>query len=176
VTARSTRGRCALLAAPAATLLLAACGGGSNGDNPAADQPNDAKRLAFAACLRRAGVEVTDQTGRGGFDIRAPRGISRARMDRIERDCARTTGGGPGGGRQATPQEKARFLDQALAFARCMRAHGVDMMDPKPDRHGIQIEIKGSSGEPNSPVFRQAQGACGSLNPKGKSRSASGKK
>jgi hypothetical protein len=168
------RGRCAVLAAPAATLLLAACGG-SNGDNPAADQPNDAKRLAFAACLRRAGVAVTEN-GRGGFDIRVPSSIAEARMKRIERDCARKTGGGPGGGRQATPEQKAQFLDQALAFARCMRAHGVEMTDPKPDRNGIQIGIKGSSGDPNSPVFRRAQGACGSLNPKSMSRSASGKK
>jgi hypothetical protein len=175
VTARSKRRRCAVLAAPAATLLLAACGGGSNGDNPAADRPNDAKRLAFAACLRRAGVAVTEN-GRGGFDIRVSSSIAEARMKRIERDCSRKTGGGPGGGRQATPEQKAQFLDQALRFARCMRAHGVDMMDPKADRHGIQIGIKGSSGDPDSPVFRRAQGACGSLNPKGQGRSASGKK
>jgi hypothetical protein len=161
-------------AAAAAALLLAACGG-SNGDDPAAGRPDDAKRLAFATCLRKAGVTVRDQTG-GGFDIQVPRGISEARMRRIERDCARKTGGGPGGGREATPAQKAQFLDQALRFARCMRAHGVDMADPKADGHGIRIQINGSSGNPNSPVFRRAQQACGSLNPKGKSRSASGKK
>lgn len=161
--------RGATTAATAAALLLAACGG-SNGGDPVAGQPDDAKRLAFAACLRKAGVEVKEQTGRGGFDIRVPRGISKARMATIERDCARKTGGGPGGGREASPEQKARLLDQALRFARCMRAHGVDMVDPKPDGRGIRIQIKGSSGDPNSPVFRRAQQACGSLEPKGKSR------
>ena len=159
-------------AAAGATLLLAACGGSSDGD-PAADRPDDAQRLAFATCLRKAGIPVTESVG-GGFDIRVPQGMPRARESAIERRCARQTGGGPGGGRQPSAQEKARFLDQALAFARCMRAHGVAMSDPKPDGRGIRISINGSSGDPQSPVFRRAQQACGALNPKGKPRSASG--
>ena len=155
-----------------ATLVLAACGGSNDGD-PAAAKPDDAQRLAFATCLRKGGIPVTESTG-GGIDIRVPESMSRARESAIERRCARQTGGGPDGGREPSAQEKARFLDQALAFARCMRAHGVAMSDPKPSGHGIRISINGSSGNPQSPVFQRARRACGALNPKGKPRSASG--
>jgi hypothetical protein len=167
--------RHALSAATAlATLLLAACGGGSGGDDLAGDRPDDAKRLAFATCLRKAGVQVTEQSGSGGIDIRVPEGISKARMARIERTCARTTGGGPGRGREPSPAEKARFLDQALKFARCMRAHGVDMADPQADGRGIRLEINSASGKPDSPLFRRTQQACASFNPKGPDKGGSG--
>jgi hypothetical protein len=156
----------------AATLLLAACGGGSGNDGLADGPPDDAKRLAFFTCLRKAGVEVNDQNGR--VDIRVPRGISKVRMETIERACARKTGGGPGHGEASSPRQKAEFLDHALQFARCMRAHGVPMADPKAEGDRIRMEINGSQGNPNSPVFRRAQQACEAFNPKaaGKARAA----
>lgn len=52
-----------------------------------------------------------------------------------------------------------------LAFARCMRAHGVNVPDPSPGGHGIHIQI--SSGDLNSPAFKAAQSACGKLLPGG---------
>ena len=161
------------VAVAGATVLLAACGG-SNGGDPSAGKPDDARRLAFATCLRKAGVQVTELPGGSGFDIRVPDSISRTRMSAIERRCARQTGGGPGGGRAPSAQEKAHFLDQALAFARCMRAHGVDMSDPRSSGRGIQIKVNDSSGDPQSPVFQRAQQACGALDPKGKTRAKSG--
>lgn len=155
----------------AATLLVAACGGGSAGDDSGDRQSDEDSRLAFAACLRKAGVQVNDPTGRRGMDIRVPDGISRARMATIERDCARKTGREPrGGGKEPSPREKAEFLDQALQFARCMRAHGVPMADPVQDGRGIRIKINGSKADPNSPVFRRAQRACDAFNLKGGGR------
>jgi hypothetical protein len=154
-----------ILAAMAATLLLAACGG-SSGSDPSADQSFEAKRLAFFDCMRRAGLDVKEERGSGGETaIRIGGGVSPARLHTIQRDCARKTGGGP---REPSKAEQAKFLDQALKFARCMRAHGVEMADPQPTGRGIKIRITGSSGEPNSPVFQRAQRECGSLNPKAK--------
>jgi hypothetical protein len=155
-----------------ATVVLAGCGG-SNGGDPSAARPDDTRRLAFATCLRKAGVQVAESAG-GSVDIRIPESMSKTRASAIERRCARQTGGGPRHGREASPEEQARFLDQALKFARCMRAHDVAMSDPKPDGHGIRISVNGSSGDPQSPVFRRAQQACGALNPKGKARATSG--
>jgi hypothetical protein len=158
-----------LVAAAAATLLLAACGGSSGDDGLSRDGPDDAKRLAFLDCLRDAGVDV--QTSRSGADeqveIRPPRGISKLRMSRIQRDCARKTGGGP---RQPTKAEQARFLDMALKFARCMRAHGIDIPDPKLADGGIAIGGPGKENalDPHSPAFQRAEEACASFLPKGK--------
>jgi len=45
----------------------------------------------------------------------------------------------PGGAPSASDKQKMR--DAQLAFARCMREHGIDMEDPKPDERGIRIAI-----------------------------------
>jgi hypothetical protein len=157
----------ALFAATATTLLLAACGANSAGDDqPSAGQPGDAKRLAFIACLRKAGVDARDGI-RGGVEIRGSKAISETRMGTIERDCARKTGGGPGG-RAPSKAEQARFLDQALKFARCMRAHGIPMRDPSAAGGGIKMVVpRGSAPEinPKGPAFRRAEKECGSLMP-----------
>jgi hypothetical protein len=156
----------------AATLLLAACGGSSGEDPTAAEARNDANREAFFECLRKAGVTVNERNG--SADIRVPQGISEARMGRIEQDCRRKTGGG-GGGRELSASEKSRFLDQALKFAQCLRAHGVAISDPTPHGRGITMRSTGSTKlDPSSPVFRRAAQACESLNPKGASRKPPG--
>jgi hypothetical protein len=154
----------------AAALLLAACGGGSGGGGAAAGKPDDAKLLAFNACMRKAGLDFKDPTPGGGpQSIKIPKGISPARLQTIQRDCARKTGGGP---KEPSKAEQAKFLDQALKFARCMRAHGVDMPDPKAQGGGISIQKRssgsGSSGpNPDSPAFQRAQSECQSFMPKG---------
>lgn len=53
----------------------------------------------------------------------------------------------------------ARGNDPGLAFAKCMRAHGVsNFPDPTPGR-GIEI-APGSGLNPQSPAFQRAQSAC----------------
>jgi len=55
----------------------------------------------------------------------------------------------------------ARNRPALLRYARCMRAHGVtDFPDPKP-QGGIQATATpGSDLDPNSPVYKAADGAC----------------
>ncbi|MEA2306071.1 MAG: hypothetical protein QOH43_3351 [Solirubrobacteraceae bacterium] len=159
-------------AAVTAALLLAACGGGGSEKDPSTGQPDDAKRLAFTQCMRKAGLNITDQTSSGGrrdTRIEAPKGISPARLQTIQRDCARKTGGGP---REPSKAEQAKFLDQALKFSRCMRAHGVDLPDPKAQGGGIVLQQRSAGGggeiDPRSPAFQRAQKQCESFMPKGK--------
>jgi hypothetical protein len=161
-----------ILATTAAALLLAACGGDSGGDATASGKPDDAKILAFNACMRKAGLDFKDPTPGGGpQQVRIPSGISPARLQTIQRDCARKTGGGP---KEPSKAEQAKFLDQALKFARCMRAHGVDMPDPQAQGGGIVIRKRSGSGgsggsgpNPDSPAFQRAQRECQSFMPKG---------
>jgi hypothetical protein len=52
------------------------------------------------------------------------------------------TGGAP------TADQEQKMRDAQLAFARCMREHGIDMDDPKPGERGIRLAIpKGVSPE-----------------------------
>jgi hypothetical protein len=55
-----------------------------------------------------------------------------------------------------------RLAQQALAFSRCMRSHGVpNFPDPKLSGNAMQLGGAGSQGfEPNSPQFLAAQKAC----------------
>jgi hypothetical protein len=156
-----------ILATTAAALLLAACGGGSAGEDGSADQSDDAKRVAYFTCLRKAGVMVHERPN-AGVQIEVPRSISRAQMATLEQNCARKTGGGgPGSGRPITKEQQAEMLDQGLKFSRCMRAHGVDMNDPKVEPGGgFSLGIDGSGANPDSPAFKRAQRACQSLMPR----------
>jgi hypothetical protein len=58
-----------------------------------------------------------------------------------------TGGSGAGGGESASVEEGR------LEFAECMRAHGVEMEDPKP---GQSIDVGGD----NDPTTKKALGAC----------------
>jgi hypothetical protein len=159
------------LAIGAATVAVAGCGG-SSGGNGSAGQQDDAKQLAFAQCLRKAGIDAPDpQTSAGGKvsqAIRLPKGITPERMQQISADCSRKTGGGP---KPLSKADQAKFFDAALKFSRCMRAHGVDLPDPKPTNGGIMIQKSSAGGGPKidlqSPAFQSAQKACQSLMPGG---------
>jgi hypothetical protein len=148
-----------LLAAGAATIAVAGCGG-SSADDGSAGQQDDSKQLAFAQCLRKAGIDAPDPTtgpgGRVSQRIRVPRGISKQRVGQITADCARKTGGGP---KPMSKEDQAKFRDAALKFARCMRAHGVKVADPKIDRGGAgNFRVGGPGISPQ--VMKRADAAC----------------
>jgi hypothetical protein len=54
--------------------------------------------------------------------------------------------------------------DAALAYSRCMRAHGVPTF---PDSAGGGINLAGTGINPDSPAFRSAQAICHKLLPGG---------
>jgi hypothetical protein len=82
-------------------------------------------------------------------------------------------GGGPGvahvgaGGTNSPSPSPSPGGDSALAFSRCMRAHGItDFPDPDSKNGDDEIRIQpGSDLDPHNPVFRSAQRACQSLMP-----------
>jgi hypothetical protein len=69
--------------------------------------------------------------------------------------------GACGGGDPATAgtgDQRAEFREAALKYARCMRAHGVDMPDPKFEDGGVQITLDGT--DPNDPKVKEAHDTC----------------
>jgi hypothetical protein len=62
--------------------------------------------------------------------------------------CGGGGSGSDGGGESASREEAG------LEFAHCMRAHGIEVEDPKPDQN---IEI---GGNPNDPATKKAEAAC----------------
>jgi hypothetical protein len=163
--------------------------GGTAEVKDAAARKVDAEKagLEFAKCMREHGVDVPDpQSGGDGFIMVSPAPGEVA--------AGESTAGGPVDG-QALPEEfraadeacrhflddliqdggprmDAEAQDRALAFAKCMREHGIDMPDPdfSGGGGGFSIQIGGGDGDgdgeridPRSQVFQDAQKACGSL-------------
>jgi hypothetical protein len=59
-----------------------------------------------------------------------------------------------------------RALARALAYSKCMRAHGVSKFpDPTSNGNGITMKMNRNEVDPNSPQFKAAQQACHKLQP-----------
>ncbi len=161
-------------------VVLAACGGSPGGDrvaslsgagattttgaNDAAAKDPQQRALDFARCMRAHGVDMPDpevddqgriklRIGAGGAGRRpAPK-----KLEAAQKACGSLIGGGDGD-RQIDPAER----DAMVAFARCMREHGIDM--PDPNGNGLLFNRKGRQGpDPDSSTFKEAERACNHL-------------
>lgn len=157
----------AALACPLAALILAACGSGK-GSATASTAGAAADAFKFSRCMREHGVTgfPDPNVGPGGgmmlrFDGAAK--VSPQTMESAQRACRRFA---PGDRQTLTPQQRVQREEAALKFARCMRAHGVDVPNPTTSGGGIQFH-RGPGGGPNpeSPAFQSAQKDCQSLLP-----------
>jgi hypothetical protein len=154
-TARPTLRRTLVAAtALAATVSLAACGGGGSSapKDPAAVRADAA--LKFARCMRAHGIDMPDPTG-GMVRLQIQKGDA-GRAQTAQQACQHFM-------KQAAdtidPKERAARQDQLLKFAACMRRHGVPMKDPTTDG-GIRIGGPGGGPGPDSAVFRAATQKC----------------
>lgn len=154
---------------------------GSDGQSAKKDQgktnPEDAM-LAFARCMREHGIDMPDPDTSGGggmVTIGGGPGADRSQLDAQmtkfqDADKACRDKLGDAAPQKPSPQQQQEMQDQALAFSRCMREHGVNMPDPNFDGEGhVTMKIDGASGlDPSDPKFEAAQQACGSaFGPKG---------
>lgn len=176
-------GRCSIgLAALGCALTIAACGGAGStgtgtGTSAAGGSAADATPVQLSKCMRAHGVQnfpdPTAGSGSGGvgLTIAATPGSSSLTIDGIsfsgpafeaaQKACAKFFPGG-----KATPPPASESMKlQALAFARCMRAHGVpDFPDPRfPGTGGVQLRLV-AGVDPRSPSFQKASTTCGGGN------------
>lgn len=153
-----------ILTAAVALLLLTACsstngpsvataGGGSAKASPSLDKAEANRR--FAKCMREHGVEVPDPGPDGNLQMSGD--VDRAKAAEAMSACQQYL---PNGGTLSnlSPEQ----LEQARAFAKCMREHGIDMPDPDP-AGGVSDMLKNGAIDVNSPAFRDAANACKSV-------------
>ncbi|WP_205696505.1 hypothetical protein [Conexibacter sp. SYSU D00693] len=162
-----------LLAGALGAVGAAGCGDDADGGSAATTTTSaEDRQLAFTRCLREHGIDVRDPSSSGGgptrIRMRAGKGGQTPRsLDRAMTTCREKTGGGPP---ELTPEQREEFQDQALAFARCMRQHGVDVPDPQvAGEGGVLIrrrEGRGRLPSLDSPAFQRAQEACEDLMPR----------
>ncbi|MEV4554219.1 hypothetical protein [Nonomuraea wenchangensis] len=147
-----------------AALLLAgvaACGGGPAAPGPAGTQGDGVR---YAQCMREHGVEMDDPGVEGRIHLKVPSG-GKAALEKAQEACKKyapvTTGKAAG---EVPAADQAKFI----AYAKCMREHGVDMPDPKFEGGQAQLGLSGQKGiTPDSPVMKNADKACRPLLPQG---------
>jgi hypothetical protein len=177
-------------------IFLAACAGsedpngvaslqtqGSGADasaSPSASLDPEAAQLAFARCMREHGVDMPDpQPGGGaqGVAIGDDGGkLTPTEMQAAMDACDEYLQAAGTFKRDIDPAQ----LDRMIAFAGCMREHGIDIPDPNVDGNGGMVfrsngSASAGSGpsttkdkffngeDPDSAEFRAAEEACRSL-------------
>jgi hypothetical protein len=161
--------RFTLLALPlsAASLFIAACGGGG-GTATAGSSRAEMREAAlnYAQCMRKHGVDMPDpQFNGGGMSMSIGGGpdtkrIPKATMDAAQRACQKIMEKIKPRSMSKEDQTKAR--EAALKMARCMRARGFDFPDPQ---FGAGGEIRQKMGfgrgvDPEDPRIQAAMTAC----------------
>lgn len=146
-------------------LTIAACAGsGSSGTGTAAGAVGGSgashsnKLLQLSSCMRAHGVpDFPDPDARGGIELTPGSNVNPASpaFQSARKACAKLVPMGLGGGPVSSADRRA-----ALAFAQCMRAHGVPNF-PDPKGGGIMINAPGGGADPPSPAFQEAQATCG---------------
>jgi hypothetical protein len=162
-----------LALAATAALALGACGSGGNDNNSGSPQAKAEDKafegaLKFAKCMREHGLEVPDpQRGpNGGITQKMGKDkgerIGEGKMEAAQKDCEHFMEGG--GGPSEDPADQAKRQDAFIAYAKCMRGHGIDMPDPQFEGNKVKMTIgrpgKSNGPNPESATFKAAEKAC----------------
>jgi len=160
-------------------LLVAACGGTSPGSSGVATLPSRSaassagasptatlaasgrvsQALAFAQCMRTNGVASwPDPESTGTFTKMTAQqlGVSESQFQSAETTCQPILSAGDDAARQ---NKMNQALPQLLAFALCMRGHGIANM-PDPDTQGQFAVGPGTSIDIDTDQFHAAREAC----------------
>lgn len=163
----------ALLASVAGFAAVSGCGSSgapSGATTGAAGGLNYGQAVKFSNCMRASGVpNFPDPSAGGELAIRPGSGLNPASpaFQAAQKRCAKFMPGGKAGPGKPT---KAQFA-RALAFARCVRAHGLttfpDPLATAPTGRGPVLVLQGMmfvpgpGFTPGSPAFRRAAFQCG---------------
>ena len=144
--------------------------GENDGRGPKTKKAPEDAFLDYARCMREHGIDMPDPDTSGGSGIVTfgavsvgADGGSSPEMTKFEdagKACRDLLGFvGPQG---MDPKQQQEMQDQALAFSRCMREHGIDMPDPTFSGQGAVTMTLDKAFDPNDAKFADAQQACGS--------------
>ena len=153
---------------------------------PSAPVDPEEAMQAFTTCMKEHGVDVQVATAIGGTgtsggqvggpgvtvtgpntgtDPQAAAGAPDPKaMEAADKACRALLPSGTLGDPSATMDPA--IADQLLAFAKCMRDHGVDFPDPVFSGNGVSVQVGGPAGnaqggvDPASKAFQDAQTAC----------------
>ena len=142
---------------------LAACGGSSSTSTAPATAASSQQRFVtaltqFAGCMRRHGVPVPDPNSQGV--ISGSQSLQNQYQDTPEGQAALRACRGflQAAVPQRTAAQTQEYRHAQLLFARCMRAHGIQVADPAPNG-----DLNPAGFDKGSPQFQSAASACAYL-------------
>jgi hypothetical protein len=159
----------AVIAAIAASLLLAACGGSgttSTASTASTEKSREQQFIQFTKCLREHGVNVPTPTAGQPFRLRSLRG-NRQAFEVARTACKQYAP--KFGGANISPAERIARQEAVRKFAKCMREHGVPLeveTNTSGGGPGTRIHLGQGSPSRESPAFEKATKACSGLLPK----------
>jgi hypothetical protein len=156
-------------------LAVAGCGsgGGDNGGgvaslggdkatpttSPGGSSDPQQAALAYARCMRQHGINMADPKLDANESMGSvlPEGVNPddPKFKAAQQACQQYT---PNGGQPIKPNQQQK--QQLLAFARCMRQHGINM--PDPDANG-GVDMRGVDSD--TPKVKAAEQACQQYTP-----------
>jgi hypothetical protein len=159
----------------ALTLVLAACGGDDDSDGVAslngstaqsengdgsskAEQDPQEAALDYAKCMREHGIDMPDPVN-GRIELNVDPNVPVEKVEKAQKACKDIL---EKAGPQLSEEQQNALQDAQLAFAKCMRDHGIDMPDPRFGEGGIvtQQDTPGNGIDPEDPKYQKAQRAC----------------
>jgi hypothetical protein len=130
-------------------------GSGDGGSGAPSEREREEAALEFAQCMREHGVDFPDPVN-GRFEFRSTPGDDQAKVQEAQEACQDIL-------EDAAPpldeEQQAEMQDALLAFARCMREHGIDFPDPQFEEGGGALQML-PEGTEDDPKFDEAQEAC----------------
>ncbi len=160
-----------LLVAVGCAVTLCACGSSGQASQTTGSADN-AAALRFADCMRSNGVpDFPDPLQGGGFQRISGLDKNSPALQAAQKACAKLA---PGSGPPRALSESQKLA--ALAFAKCMRSHGMpNFPDPTLSRSptGLALYLQGmmfpvgAGLNPGSPAFQRSMATCG-LRPLGR--------
>ena len=166
---------------------VATLGDGASSDS-ASSTSSDAKQsfqdamVSYTSCMREHGIDMPDPTFKGtgsggdeggvvvmngsasdGGEMGKGPGPDDAAFKQADEACKPILDEATKDLPRPSPEEQAKMRDEALAFAKCMREHGIDMPDPTFDENGgTSIQIAGGAGPDAGPdgAMEEASKAC----------------
>jgi hypothetical protein len=142
-------------------------------DGPAGGGPSTASGISPDKNGARSGGTAVFSSGGGSISLPSPDDPA---FKAADKKCKPILDAAHKDMPKPSAEEQAKAQDQALAFAKCMRKHGINMPDPVFNGDGgISIQMPGEvvTGDPNtgagpSQKMQDASKACEKSNPMGK--------
>jgi hypothetical protein len=142
---------------------------GTTADTTAAPTDPEEAMLAFTECMRDHGVDMPDPQmskpatggGKGGNAVIAVDGDPNDPTFKKANEACEPLMANMRSQLEDDPAQLAEMKEHMLAFAQCMRDHGIDMPDPKFDENGrVTMDGPPPDAERDSDAFNAAAEEC----------------